>query len=145
MVGRVRRNSKSLKDVRIWQMDWDVRKTIFQDRVNSDTHRHSKLGEREKSGMKKREKRWRDRKLQRQTNRQMEWDRLEHPKETRYAVNKTGVAPHLSPARKCKERLGYNVAHLWSKRCKLELKCGSLQTGCDMNRKRGVEGCLGCW
>lgn len=33
------------------------------------------------------------------------------------------------------ENLGDSVAHLWSKLCKLELKCGSLETGCDIDRK----------
>lgn len=147
MAGRVHRNSKSLKDVRIWQMDWDVRKTIFMDKVLS-TFRHTSDTAnwgKGKNRNEKREKRWRNRKLVRQTNRAglRKAGYRQHPSETSTAANTNGVGLHSLTCKKMQESLGFNVAHLWSKLCKLLLKCGSLQTGCDIHRKSRVEGVPG--
>lgn len=65
--------------------------------------------------------------------RETEWGSMEagETRETRREF-------HPGPWQKMTKRFGYNVAHSRSKMCKLEPECGSLQTGSDMDRKRGV-------
>lgn len=75
-----------------WTEMWEKPSFRTEYRVNSGTRRHSKLGEREREGLRKEgKKRWRDRKLKRQTNRKMDRASLDtdrqHPRETRAEAN----------------------------------------------------------